>query len=104
MTISVMERTKEIGIMKAIGSKSTDILLLFLSEAIMTGFIGGALGAGLGLVVGQLIGNSIDMPVSTSPMLGFGVVVFAMVTTSLAGLYPAWKASSMHPVEALRSE
>ena len=104
MTISVMERTKEIGIMKAIGSKSTDILLLFLSEAIMTGFIGGALGAGLGLVVGQIVGNSIDMPVSTSPMLGFGVVVFAMVTTSLAGLYPAWKASSMHPVEALRSE
>ena len=104
MTISVMERTKEIGILKAIGSKSTDILLLFLSEAIMTGCLGGAIGAGLGLVLGHVIGNSIDMPVSTSPMLGLGVVAFAIVTASLAGLYPAWKASSMHPVEALRSE
>jgi putative ABC transport system permease protein len=104
MTISVMERTREIGIMKAIGSKSMDILLLFLSEAVITGFIGGTLGALIGLGVGQLIGHSIDMPVSSSPFLALGVIAFAMVTTSLSGLYPAWRAASMHPVEALRSE
>jgi len=44
------------------------------------------------------------MPVSSSIYLGLGVVVFAMVTTSLSGLYPAWRASRLHPVEALRSE
>lgn len=104
MTISVMERTKEIGIMKAIGSNSTDILLLFLSEAIMTGFLGGAIGAIGGLALGQVVGKSIDMPVSSSPTLALGVIVFAIIITSLAGLYPAWRASSMHPVEALRSE
>jgi putative ABC transport system permease protein len=104
MTISVMERTREIGIMKAIGSKNTDILLIFLSEAIVTGFIGGTLGAVIGLWVGKIIGDNIDMPVSTSPLLALGVIMFAIITTSISGLYPAWRAASLHPVEALRSE
>lgn len=104
MTISVMERTKEIGILKAIGCRSSDVLLMFLSEAIVTGLIGGTLGAAIGFALGNIIGQAIDMPVSSSIYLGLGVVVFAMVTTSLSGLYPAWRASRLHPVEALRSE
>jgi putative ABC transport system permease protein len=104
MTISVMERTKEIGIMKAIGSKSSDVLFIFLSEAVITGLAGGVLGAGLGFILGNSIGNSIDMPVSSNPMLGVGVVTFAIITTVLSGLYPAWRAAKMHPVEALRAE
>jgi ABC-type antimicrobial peptide transport system permease subunit len=62
------------------------------------------MGATVGLTLGHIIGNKIDMPVSSSPILGLGVILFAMITTSIAGLYPAWRASSMHPVEALRSE
>jgi putative ABC transport system permease protein len=104
MTISVMERTREIGIMKAIGSKSMDVLYIFLSEAVITGLSGGVLGAGLGFILGNTIGNAIDMPVSSNPMLGLGVVVFAIITTVLSGLYPAWRAARMHPVEALRAE
>jgi putative ABC transport system permease protein len=104
MTISVMERTREIGILKAIGSRSSDILLMFLSEAMVTGIVGGVLGASMGFALGNIIGQAIDMPVSSSMYLGLGVVVFAMVTTSLSGLYPAWRASRLHPVEALRSE
>jgi len=104
MTISVMERTREIGILKAIGAKSRDVLLLFLSESLVTGLIGGILGAAVGFVLGNLVGNYINLPVSNSVFLGMGVVAFAIVTSALSGLYPAWRASGLNPVEALRAE
>jgi len=104
MTISVMERTREIGILKAIGGKSSDVLYLFLSEATITGVMGGILGAAFGFVLGRFVGDYIGLPVSTSPFLGLAVVGFAMVTSVLAGLYPAWRAAGMNPVDALRYE
>ena len=104
MTISVMERTREIGILKAIGAKSMDVLFLFLSEAVVTGLFGGLFGAGVGFILSNLISRAIDMPASTSINLGLGVVLFAMITSMLSGVYPAWRAANMNPVEALRSE
>ena len=104
MTISVMERTREIGVMKALGAKSKDVMLMFLSEAVITGFIGGTLGALLGFAVGGLIGKYINLPVSNSIFLGMGVVAFAVLTSALSGLYPAWRAANLRPVEALRHE
>jgi putative ABC transport system permease protein len=104
MIISVMERTHEIGILKAIGSKKLDILLLFLTEATITGIIGGILGSIFGFILGNIIGNYINLPVSSSPILGLLVIGFAVVTSILAGLYPAWRASNMNPVDALRYE
>jgi putative ABC transport system permease protein len=104
MTISVIERTREIGILKAIGGKSSDVLYLFLSEATITGVMGGILGAAFGFVLGRFVGDYIGLPVSTSPFLGLAVVGFAMVTSVLAGLYPAWRAAGMNPVDALRYE
>jgi putative ABC transport system permease protein len=104
MTISVMERTREIGILKAIGGKNSDVLSLFLTEASITGVIGGILGAAFGFVLGTVVGNYVGLPVSTSPVLGLMVVGFAIVTAVLAGLYPAWRASGLNPVEALRYE
>jgi len=104
MTISVMERTREIGILKAIGSKSQEILLLFITEAMITGILGGILGAAVGFIAGRLVGNYIGLPVSTSTSLGLLVVGFAVITSVLAGLYPSWQAANLHPVEALRYE
>jgi len=104
MTVSVMERTKEIGTMKAIGAKSFDVLMMFLAEAMLTGMIGGAIGAGFGYLLAGIIGSFIDLATSSSIMLGFEVVVFAVATSIASGLYPAYRASNMNPVEALRHE
>ena len=104
MTISVLERTREIGTLKALGAKSRDVLFMFLSEAVLTGVVGGMIGAvggfGLSVAVGNYIGLAADLSVS----LGAMVVGFAVVTCVLSGLYPAWHASRMNPVEALRYE
>jgi putative ABC transport system permease protein len=104
MTVSVMERTREIGVLKAIGAKSRDVLFLFLSEAMVTGAIGGLIGAVFGFILSQVVGNIINLPPSISPYLGALVVGFAIVTSVVSGLYPAWRASNLNPVEALRSE
>jgi putative ABC transport system permease protein len=104
MTVSVMERTKEIGTMKALGAKSIDVLLLFLSEAAITGFIGGGLGAGFGFLLSRIISNFIGLEAAVSLNLWIFVVGFAVATSVLSGLYPAWRASNLNPVEALRHE
>ena len=104
MTISVMERTREIGVLKAIGAKRTDVLLMFLSETIMTGIVGGSMGALFGFFLSNIIGNYINLPPAPSLGLALFVVGFAMATSVISGLYPAWRASSLNPVEALRYE
>jgi putative ABC transport system permease protein len=104
MTVSVLERTKEIGTMKAIGAKSLEVLMMFLSEAMLTGLIGGVIGAGFGFLLANIIGRFIDLPTSSSLVLGMEVVMFAVVTSVTSGLYPAYRASNMNPVEALRHE
>jgi putative ABC transport system permease protein len=104
MTVSVMERTREIGTLKAVGAKSVDVLFIFLSEAFITGLVGGTIGAVFGFVLGQVVGRYISLAVQPSLSLGMFVVGFAVVTSILSGLYPAWRASSLNPVEALRHE
>ncbi len=104
MTVSVVERTHEIGILKAIGSKNSDVLFLFLSEAAITGLIGGVIGSVLGIVLAISVGSFIDLSVSASPALGLFVVGFAVTTSVLAGFYPALKASKLKPIEALHYE
>lgn len=110
MTISVMERTREIGILKAIGAKRKDVLMVFLSESLLTGFSGGIVGSIVGVFMGQVISSlaQVTIGISLTPFTSFQmiaiVILFSMVTGILAGLYPAWRASNLNPVEALRYE
>ncbi len=104
MAISVNERTKEIGTLKAIGARSTDILFLFLSEALYTGFIGGLVGTTLGFTMAKIVGSYIGLPVEFNIILAVGTLFFALFTSLISGASPAWNAAKMNPVEALRRE
>ena len=104
MTVSVSERTKEIGTMKAIGAKNTEILMLFLAESGYTGLVGGILGGAFGFLLGIAIGNFIGLPVSLDFGLWGMVVLFALITSLMAGAWPAWSAAHLNPVEAFRHD
>jgi putative ABC transport system permease protein len=105
MLVTVRERTREIGIRKAIGGSRRSILIQFLIEASVICGTGGILGILLGLlgtlVAGKLIFNLILLP---DVPLSIGAVVFSVVLGITFGMYPAVKASALQPVEALRAE
>lgn len=104
MLVSVTERTREIGLKKCIGAKNKDIRNQFLLEAILLTSIGGGIGIGLGIFLAQVIGSIIKIPVVFSflaTMIGF---FFSVGIGIIAGFYPAFKASRLNPIEALRFE
>ncbi len=104
MLVAVTERTKEIGLIKAIGGKQVSVRQQFLFESIIISL----LGAAFGIVAGILLGNSVSLLMHTGfvvPWLwvGFGILICSLVGL-LAGIYPALKASRLNPIEALRYE
>ena len=104
MFVTVAERTKEIGIAKAIGGKQGDILTQFLLESIILSMIGGLIGVAIGQAAIPIISNLNLMAMSSSttgPILGFSFSALVGITF---GFYPAFKASRLDPVDALRSE
>jgi len=110
MYTAVLERTREIGIMKAVGAKNQDIMLIFLLESGTLGLIGGTIGVvlGIGLAKGVEImaeyGGFGLLKASMSPSLILGALAFSFVVGSISGLLPARRASQLQPVEALRYE
>ena len=105
MLVSVTERTKEIGVRKAIGARRFDITLQFLTEAVALTFTGGLLGMALGWVISRLAGIAFPTLPTTVPLwaVAMGVVVSVGVGVFF-GLWPAAKAARLDPVEALRYE
>ena len=104
MLVSVTERTREIGIRMALGAKTIDIRLQFLVEALMLSLLGGATGIILGVAGALSISRGFGWAVEVSPFsisLAFGFSAFVGV---FFGYYPAWKASLLNPIEALRYE
>jgi putative ABC transport system permease protein len=113
MTIALLERTQEIGIMKALGATSVDIWNMFLSESVIIGFLGGAGGISIGMLGGELFnyginllagafgGEKIDMFYSP-PLFILVIIVFSTVVGLMTGFYPARRAARINCLEALR--
>jgi putative ABC transport system permease protein len=111
MYTSVVERTKEIGTMKAIGAKNSDILTIFLIESGLLGFVGGAIGVLVGISLSKgaeylaiiFLGSNL-LKASMSPVLIFGALAFSFFIGTLSGIFPAMQAAKLRPAEALRHE
>ncbi|MDT4967378.1 MAG: putative transport system permease protein [Acidobacteriota bacterium] len=104
MLVSVTERTREIGIRKAVGARQTDILRQFLIEAVTVTSIGGAIGVLTGFGLAYLISMAMGFPLLlsiNSALLGVGV---SSLVGIISGLWPAWRAARLHPIDALRAE
>lgn len=127
MIVSLMERTREIGILKALGAKGRTVMGIFLSEALLIGLIGGVIGIVAGALLANVFsgifgglssgiggmgggpGGDIDSMFSTiTPVLTldlmFWAIFYGVVVSVIFGLYPAWRASKLDPVDALRKE
>lgn len=116
MTMAIYERTREIGIMKAVGATNRDVLQIFLSEAGAIGCLGGGVGVAVGAIIGWIIdlfvrnrmqaSGTVDPPhiVVTPLWLMAFALGFAVVIGLVSGVYPALRAASMKPLRALRSE
>jgi len=126
MIVSLIERTREIGILKALGMKSLTVLMIFLGESVIIGLIGAVLGAGLGWVLANVVvvvlsggglfseigggqaasvgAASMDIVPVLTPTVLLGALGFGIGISVIFALYPAWRASKLKPVEALRYE
>jgi len=104
MLVSVTERTREIGIRRAIGAKKRNIMVQFIMEAVALCEVGGAIGVVLGILGGNLLAMVLKLP----PAVPMDWVLIGLAMCSVVGIvfgtYPAWKAANLDPIEALRYE
>jgi putative ABC transport system permease protein len=104
MLASVTERTHEIGIRKAVGARREHILIQFLVESAALSAFGGLIGVVLALAIAMLVRTVTPMPVVTSTSAVFASLAISTGVGLFFGIYPAWRASRLHPIEALRAE
>jgi len=104
MLVSVTERTREIGVRMALGARPPDILAQFLAESLTLSLMGGVLGVAFGLGTSAWLASRFHWPVLVQPDVIAVAVAFSAFVGIAFGLYPAWKAAQLDPIEALRYE
>jgi len=104
MFVTVKERTREIGLRKAIGAKNTDILWQFLTEAVMVTILGGIIGTILGVSLTFIITSIASLPFTIDAVTILLAVGVSAIIGLVFGIYPAWQAAKLNPIEALRYE
>lgn len=104
MLVSVTERTREIGIRKALGAKRITIAFQFFTETMVIGQLGGLVGIFLGIIFGNVFASFFDFSFIIPWVAIFAAVTTSFIVALFSGLYPAIKASKLDPIEALRHE
>ena len=104
MLVTVTERTREIGLKKAIGARKKTIMMQFLTEAVVLTSLGGLLGVLTGLILAKMISLLNGTPVAISIPASIFSVLLSMLIGIVFGLIPSWKAANLDPIEALRHE
>jgi putative ABC transport system permease protein len=104
MLVSVTERTREIGIRKALGALKRDILTQFMIESLFLSLIGGAIGILLGWTIATIAGRALEVTTIMDANTVSLAVGFSVGVGLIFGIYPAWRAASLNPIEALRYE
>ena len=104
MMLTVRERVKEIGLMKAVGATSTDVRVIFLTEALVLGLFSGLTGVLVTVIAAWAIGQYIHMTLNVSLTNALIGIAFGLILTTAAGVYPASQASKLDPIDALRTE
>jgi ABC-type transport system, involved in lipoprotein release, permease component len=104
MLVSVTERTREIGLKKALGARKRLILWQFLTEASVLTSIGGILGIGSGIVLAMIVSRIYEMPMAISVPFAAIALLFSMMIGIVFGLLPAVRAANLNPIDALRHQ
>jgi len=109
MTVSLLERTREIGVMKSLGTTNIDVLRIFLTEAAMISLGGATVGVGAGMVLGKMVDGLVfkfsDKGMFVLPIyFAVGVVLLVMGVGVITGIYPSRRASKISALNALRYE
>jgi putative ABC transport system permease protein len=104
MLVNVRERTREIGLRKAVGARNRDVLLQFLTETVALCLFGGIVGTTTGMLIARLIAWITPLPASSRPLVAFIGFAVAATVGLISGLYPAHRAAQLPPIEALRYE
>lgn len=104
MLVSVAERIPEIGIRKAVGARRIDILMQFLTEAVVLSMLGAALGVGAGFIASEWVSRASEFKAVVVPGAVLLAVGFGIAVGLIFGIYPAWRASRLDPIQALRRE